>query len=757
MRSVLIILGSFVAIVLVAVAAALFWILRPDVLQTYVLDSVRDRTGVDIEVGALNLGLDGVLLREVVVFEPRTPPEDTAPRRVLGAREIAVRPSWRDLILNRRVVILYAAVDGLDLAIHRDAKGESNLGRLINAFTQDEEGRSAPGPTGHATDPEAPAAIELDRLILTHAKIGLIDLHERPTHPLALRLEIHRLGFRGLADSSPNPFHLDATVSLGQDFESSIKGTGTAGFSPIVIDTDLSLDELNVDTLVTNLANPDDPEIPGPLPLEGIRVTGRLEANRVQYESFDFTEVKAVATLDGTKLTVSRLETAVAGGSGVITADIDFGLEGFRYGGTAKLVNVHLARARGMLEPLAWGRTPDPKASVEVELRMAGTTGERLLDTIDLDAKVEIDALDIDSLVERNTPGESRDVGPLDTGDGSIRVALQLGAAYADPYLLDQVSIDATLDHSHLNISSASASLAGGTIALSGAVDFTRPGLGYGGSIHLANAQAGALSAPIGESLGRRTGVVGAELTFEGHGTNRQTLLRNMNADGQFSWTDGRVTDSNLLKDIASITGIPGFRDLIVQNSGGKLQVREGVLSSERIRIWGPDAGIQASGTVHPDLEVDAQIALGIGPHSNRELFSTGIALPYVNGDDGWRFVPVHVRGNLEDPKLTIPPRAVLKSALTTVPAAGVGVVSTGLGVVRGGTRAVLHSTASVIPGSGPVVRGSEAVVDESTGAVGGIVKRGAGAVGSVFRGIGNLFGSDTDEIGSSDDPEDAH
>lgn len=755
MRYLFVILGIVLAVAVGAVVAVLLWLLRPEVLETYVLDSVEERTGVDIDVGSLNLGLAGILLQDVVVFEPRDPEKDVDPPRVVSAKEIAVRPSWRDLILERRLVIYYAAIDGLDLEVRREASGESNLGRLIDAFTKGADDEEPIEPAPALEDPDAPAAIELDRVIVTDAKLELTDQHERPTRPLKLRLEVTRLGLRGLSDPSPARFTLDATVELGSDFQSTIKGAGTAGFSPVVIDTDLSLDDVNVDTLVPNLANPDNDDVPGPLPLEGIRVRGRLQADRVQYEGFEFTKIKAAATLDGTQLTVSQLDTTIAQGQGVITADIDFGVQGFRYVGTAKLDGVHLAQAGGLLEPIAWGRSPDPKATIDVELSMAGTTDKRLLDTIDLDGTVAIDTLDIDAAVGRYEPGEGRDVGPFDTGDGSMRLRLHVRDAYADPYLLGSVDVEATLAKSYLNVAHAVATVADGRLSVSGDVDLTRAGLGYAGSIHLTDAQVDPLTEAFDKrGWGTRTGVVGAQVTFEGGGTNPKTLLQNLNADGEFTWTDGRVANSDYLKELASITGIPGFRDLVVQNSGGKFQMRNGVFSSKRIRIWGPDAGIQTSGSIQPNLDVDAQVALGIGPNSSRELFSTGIALPYVKGENGWRFIPVNVSGNLYDPDMSVPPRAVLKSALTTVPSAGVGVVSTGLGAVRGGTRAVLEGTRAVIPGSDGVVRGGEAVVDESTGLVSGIVERGAGAVGSVFDGIGSLFDKDDQDVGSDEAKE---
>lgn len=724
------------ALVAGAMVAVSWWVLRPEVLEKYVLDAVEDRTGIDIDVGTVRLGLDGILLVDVSVFEPRDPEQDEEPPRFLQVERIAVRPEWRAL-LSRRVVISYAAVDGLHTAIHRGADGSSNLGRLFRAFSRLEEAETAPA----APPAEPAAAVELQRIVVRESKIEYTDRHERARHPLRLALDVKSLTVRGLTDGAPSSFELDAAVTVGTDTHSTIEGTGTIGMSPVVIDTDLELSEVDVDTLVPNLSNPENDDVPGPLPLEGLRVDGRINVARVQYEGLTFTKAKAVARLDGTDLNVSSVHANIAGGKAVVTADIDFGQKGFRYTATARLADVRLAKAGGLLAPIQWGRSPNPRANIDADLSMAGTTAERLLDTISLQATVEVDTLDLDAVLDRYGPSNPRDLGPFDTGDGTMEATLTIDRMDAYPFDFTDVSARARLAKSRLTVSPLTARIAEGTLRISTDVDLAVHGLSYGGTISLADARMEPLTAGIQRrGFGTRTGVFGLEAQLQGRGTDTRTLISKIDATGHVAWTDGRVANSDYLKELADVTGIPGFRDLVVMNSGGKFRLRNGVLSTDRMRIWGPDAGIQVAGELDQDLEVNAQVALGIGPNSNRELFSTGIALPYVKGKHGWRFVPVNVTGNVYDPSMSIPPKAVLRSALTAVPAAGVGVVSTGLGAVRGGTRAVLDGTRRLLPGTAAATTESADAVDDGTGLVEGAVRGGANAVDSVFDGIGSLF-----------------
>ena len=206
-------------------------------------------------------------------------------------------------------------------------------------------------------------------------------------------------------------------------------------------------------------------------------------------------------------------------------------------------------------------------------------------------------------------------------------------------------------------------------------------------------------------------------VNWAGAGTNLPAAWDHLDAKGKLSWTQGRVSNSSYLAEISQITGIPGFRDLIVMDSGGPFQIHQGILSSDGLRVWGPDASIQAAGTIAGSGKVDAEVALGIGPNANRELFSTGLVLPYVKGKNGWRFIPLHLSGPIEDPNMSIAPSTVLRSALTMIPDVSIGAVSRGA-----------HATRAV---GKAVVDGGRAVVD--------------GTVGSLFRGLKRALGKSSE------------
>ena len=739
MRTLIGIAIGLVAFVLVAMAGIAWWLLRPEALEDYVLVPLKEQTGVEVQIGKVGLGWDGVALDDVAVFAPKTSATSSG-KPVVQVSRLSVRPEWEPL-LDGRVVISSVSLRGVDVDYRRGRDGRSAFADLVEALSPKDEAEASEPAT---EEPAGAPALELDHVTIRNGTFAYLDEFERPTNPLRLtvRLDLLRLEI-GLAPT-PLAFHARGEVELGRETKSALQAAGTIQPSPLTIDTSITLAEVNVDTLVRDCENPDDPSVPGPLPLDGIEVTGKVHADRVIYENFTFTDADAVAALHGTQLSVSSTRAQVANGTIEASAEVDFGVQGFRYSGKAKLQKVHLARAGGLLAPIDWGRHPDPIASLDVRLRMAGTRKKRLLDTIDLRAKGDVDGIDLDALTGRHTAGEPRDVGPFDTGRGSVSVDVRAAELRADPYTFSDAHVVAQLSNSQLDVSHLETKLAEGTLSVATKVDLTRPGLDYEGTVSLVDAQFEPLTHPIATpKWGTRSGVVGFHTELRGHGTKPETYSKNLHADGSVSWTHGRVSHSEYLIELSDLTGIPGFRDLVVEDSGGAFEVRDGTLSTKRVRIWGPDAGIQAAGSITWEGKIDAEIALGIGPNSNRELFSTGIALPYVRGREGWRFVPVHVKGTVDDPSMSLPPKAVLQSALTTVPSAGLDVVTTGLDVVRGGARAVVQGTRSLLPGVEPADEEPQATPGRRSGPLRGLVRDGADALGSA---IGEMFGADSDE-----------
>lgn len=731
-----------ITILLVGSALAVSWlVLTPETVDTYVFEPVEERTGIRISLQRVGLGLDGVTLGEVTVSDP-----GAEKAHLLRVERVAIRPAWRPL-LGGRVEIHYIGLDGIRLHVRQNAQGETNLDRLVDALSSEEE---PPPPDASGTTETKTAALRVDRVRVENAKIDYTDEFERPGKPLHLVLEIAHLSMTDLVSPDPIGFDLDGSVQLGSDTRSTIVASGTIATSPVTIDAALKLSEVDVDTLVPNVVKPGTSPPPGPLPLEGLTIDAELEVARVRYEGFEFSGVGGTARLEGPDLAVPRLQAKIAGGTVTVSANIDFGVQGFRYSGNAELRKVDLARAGGLLKDIRWGRHSAPRADADVRLSMAGSEREELLDTIDLSSTVTVDALDLNAILSGADSDRGKDLGPYDTGDGKMAVSLSVETVRVDPFDLTGVQAEASLSHGQLDVAPLDAQIAAGKLTVETHVDLTQPGLLYSGAVTLDNSQIGDLFAPLPKAQwGTRSGVFGGHVEIHGAGTAAPALWKKLSADGEIGWTDGRVTDSEYLRDVSKLTGIPGFRDLVVMNSGGRFKIRNGVFSTKRMRIWGPDAGIQIAGTIDHDLQVDATVALGIGPDSSRKLFSTGIALPYVRGDQGWRFVPINVRGTVADPKMTLPPRAVLESALTAVPAAGVGVVTRTGDLLSGGADAVARGTEAVVPGApGRVVGGA------LRGSV-GLVAKGGHAVGSVVDGIGGLFGGRTEKKFSTADVDD--
>ncbi len=714
-----------VTVLLVAVSAVLtWWLLTQENIERWVLDPIERRTGVAITIDGVDIGLDGLGIRDVTIGEA------SSERPLLSAAEITARPEW-DPLLQGQIVLSEIHVTGLHLDLVRNEDGGSNVQRILELFSREPTHEEPAGPT--TDEGPVPATVRLERIAVDDARLTFLDGFERPGRPLRIGLELEHLVVTRL--DGPNPTHVDlgGAITIGTDVQAEVAATGTLSIAPpAVVLERLTVSEIDVDTLVASLSQPGPGEESEALDLDGVRIETPLEIGRVRFEGFDFEQIRATAELDGTALAVHDV-TAVLGRAPLrASAEIDFGVAGFAYDVRANLRHLEPARLGGPIPKIDWGRSAAARATVDARLRLAGTELPRLRETLDLKLDVHLDMLDLDALLTAGESDEDRELGPYDTGGSRVALDLQVDRIWAGPYEIHGLVSQARLADGKLALPKLDADVVGGRASARVDIDLTRPGLAYSGHIELQDADVQRLAAPLPEDqMGTRSGRLGFATDFRGSGTRSNTALAALEADADLSWTDGRVANSVILRRVSNLTGIPGFRNLEVMDSGGHLKLRRGVLSTDRIRVWGPEACIQAEGTVGPESAVDLTLALGIGPNSRRELFSTGIVLPYVQGEDGWRFVPVNVRGTLSDPKYSIPSRAVLKSALTAVPDVGVGVVSGSLGatgsLLRGGTDALASGTEAILPGAsgraaGSVLRGSGRLLGGGTQAAGNLV-----------------------------------
>jgi len=231
------------------------------------------------------------------------------------------------------------------------------------------------------------------------------------------------------------------------------------------------------------------------------------------------------------------------------------------------------------------------------------------------------------------------------------------------------VRCDAEMVDRRIRVDSLSATLADGSLWMTGSVDLTRAGLAYAGKLRVDRADAPRLLAPIlPANFGRMSGELTFDARFSGAGTLASSFFDHIAADGEVRATQGRLTGTPLLAEIARLTGMRVFRDLEVRDSGGRLVVAHRKLQTDKMTLGGPKGRLIFLGELGFDGSLNTQMWAGIYPDGQRQLFSTGILLPYVKDRDGWTYIPIVLSGNYRHPDSAIAPGAVTETAINLIP-----------------------------------------------------------------------------------------
>lgn len=288
--------------------------------------------------------------------------------------------------------------------------------------------------------------------------------------------------------------------------------------------------------------------------------------------------------------------------------------------------------------------------------------------------------------------------------------------------VFEQVRISAELRNNRIDGASATADLAGGSVSVNGDLDLTKPGWIYGGNLRIHQSEAARLLSPVWpHGFGTISGAMSCDVHFNSRGTLTKSFLDNLNLSGNVRFTNGRIRNNPMLDGIAKLTGMSEFHDLHIMDSGGNLTVSKRTIYTDRTVVGGPEAKLIFSGRLGFDGALQSRMWAGLHPDKSRKLFSTGMLLPYVRDKDDWTYIPVVLSGNIRRPESSIAPGAVAQTAIHLIP-------DVTEQLLKGGARTTVK-----------------------------IIKGGAGAIGSLLRGLKHItgLGTGSKENKGSDDKDD--
>ncbi len=283
-------------------------------------------------------------------------------------------------------------------------------------------------------------------------------------------------------------------------------------------------------------------------------------------------------------------------------------------------------------------------------------------------------------------------IGPYNTGALRVDLQLEIGETALHGYVFENVLAEARLFDSRIQIDKMSGEVAGGTFDLTSNIALDYPGLMYDARIDIQSADIPMLLSPMSlSSFGNAVGVMSVKAHLDGHGTTTEQALESLSGAVEISVPQARFVDSDLFHQIEKATGITGFQNFQVRNSGGRMSVAGGRLTTERILVGGDEARIIGEGQIGFDGKIDFSLSLGFGPDSRRRLLAPGIILPYSVDRDGWTNIPLRLGGEVGDAKVRVPVDAYAGTAVRAAPDAAIRLITEGAGTVTGGGGMVLQ------------------------------------------------------------------
>jgi uncharacterized protein involved in outer membrane biogenesis len=331
-------------------------------------------------------------------------------------------------------------------------------------------------------------------------------------------------------------------------------------------------------------------------------------------------------------------------------------------------------------------------------------------------ASVHLDALDLDRINaelseeerQRRRIVDPRGLGPIPSG----RLALDADLTVDKIRLWKLDYTDAvgkvSLKDELLEIKEITGTLADGDFKLAGNVELNHDGLRYEGRASLEGGQVQPFIDAYGKALfGVIGGVANATAEFSSAGCRKDPALESLAVNGYLAIQHGQVAESDTFERIAKATGVKQFKKLEMTECGGDITVENQVVSTKHMVLGGKDARLLIIGSVDFEKQLDAEVWLGFDQRIKRELFSTGILLPYVNDGSGWTYIPLEYSGSFENPDVTIPTKAYSSTMLNAPFAATERIVRTGSKLIPGGEKIVgagIDTIRSILGGVGKLL-----------------------------------------------------
>lgn len=219
-----------------------------------------------------------------------------------------------------------------------------------------------------------------------------------------------------------------------------------------------------------------------------------------------------------------------------------------------------------------------------------------------------------------------------------------------------------------LTISDLNANTAGGKIESSATIDLNRPELAYSGNVSVQSLQLSELAAGLAlKEADSISGLLETTLTFNGAGTEWNTIRNVLTADGTYSITDARFRNTPLARTISSVIGLPELNDMTFRDVRGEAHLLKGGRLNITSSFTGKAVSATSTGTVSLDGTLDMPLTVTLAPQLAEKLDRRATVSRFLADSEGNTVIPLKLAGTLSSPRPTVDTSGAQKQVTETV------------------------------------------------------------------------------------------
>jgi AsmA protein len=214
-----------------------------------------------------------------------------------------------------------------------------------------------------------------------------------------------------------------------------------------------------------------------------------------------------------------------------------------------------------------------------------------------------------------------------------------------------------------LNLTRMQGAVAGGSFSNTARVDLGRKGLAYTATVGLQAIQTDPLLTAFAPgAAGSFLGAMDLSLTVEGHGTQWQTLNRNLSGNGNFQVADGRLTSPGLIRGFNAFAQLPELDDISFRDFSGQFRIANGKAAIDS-QMLSDSLKLFPNGTVGLDGSLNLRLDTRLSPALAKKIDRQGGILGYLADSEGWSRVPLLLKGSFASPSFGLDPKGVQEQA----------------------------------------------------------------------------------------------